>query len=356
MREIYKRISELFKENRSCVLATIITQTGSSPRGPGTKMLMMEDCSITGTIGGGLLESRVIEGCKKVFETHLPSFIRHEMHGADLDANEMICGGRADIFIEFISPDDQTQVEIYREITDITKHGGSGLLATVVDPSRWGSSPIPKSFIKEGDEKTGYIPGIEKIETDLRTGMKGLIERWHPELFTCKDGEGNDLNVFVEPVVSEPVVYLFGGGHVSKQIGPIAHLVGFSVVVIDDRPEFSDHQDFPYAKQTITSSFDNVMEKLPVNESSYLIIVTRGHAHDKTVLAQALKTSAKYIGMIGSSRKRRIIYDNLLNEGFTQEQLDTVYSPIGLEINAETPEEIAVAIVGELIKVRAGGE
>lgn len=356
MREIYQKISELFEGKRSCVLATIITQTGSSPRGPGTKMLMMEDGSSIGTIGGGLLESRVIEEGKKVFETRAPSFIQHEMNGADLDANEMICGGRADIFLELISSDNQVCVEIYKEIAELVKRGGSGLLATVIDPSRWNLNRTPKLFIKEGDEKTGSILDIDKIESDLQASMKDRVEKWHPELVTCRDPEENLLNIFVEPVISEPVVYLFGGGHVSRQIGPIAHLVGFSVVVIDDREEFSNPENFPYAKEVITSSFDNVMEKLPVNESSYLIIVTRGHAHDKTVLAQALRTPAKYIGMIGSSRKRRIIYDNLLNEGFTQERLDAVYSPIGLEICAETPEEIAVAIVGELIKVRAGGE
>ncbi len=185
--------------------------------------------------------------------------------------------------------------------------------------------------------------------------MKARINKFHPEVVTYKDAGGNDLKVFVDPVISDPVVYIFGGGHVSKQIGPIAHLVGFSVVIIDDRAEFSNPENFPYAKDVITSSFTNIMERLPVNESSYLIIVTRGHAHDNTVLEQALNTQAKYIGMIGSSRKRKIIYKNLLKQGFTQEQLNAVHSPIGLEICAETPEEIAVAIVGELIKVRAGG-
>ena len=315
---------------------------------------MMEDGSFIGTIGGGLLESRVIEEGKKVFELHAPSFIRHEMHGADLDANEMICGGRADIFLEFISPDNQACVKAYKDITEIIKRGGSGLLATVIDPSYWDSDQMPRLFIKEGDEKTGSILGIDSIETDLKAGMKDRMKKWHPELVIYKDTEGNDLDVFVEPIISEPVVYIFGGGHVSRQIGPIAHLVGFSVVVIDDREEFSNPESFPYAKDVVTSSFDNVMDRLPVNESSYLIIVTRGHAHDKTVLAQALGTPAKYIGMIGSSRKIRIIYQKLLNEGFSQEQLDAVHSPIGLEICAETPEEIAVAIVGELIKVRAG--
>ncbi len=356
MRNIYQKISELFKENKLCVLATIITQSGSSPRGPGSKMIILEDGSIVGTVGGGLLENRVIEEGKKVFSTLKPSLITHKMRGADIDANEMICGGDADIFIEPVIPDNNANIELFKEIFDIVKRGGAGLLATVIDPKRWEPGQIPKMFIKSAFERTGSLLGLDEVESDLQADMKARIDRFHPEVVTYKDREGNDLKVFVDPVISDPVVYIFGGGHVSKQIGPIAHLVGFSVVIIDDRAEFSDPENFPYAKDVITSSFDNIMAKLPVNESSYLIIVTRGHAHDKTVLAQSLKTPAKYIGMIGSSRKRKIIYKNLLNEGFTQEQLDAVYSPIGLEINAETPEEIAVAIVGELIKVRAGGE
>ena len=355
MREIYQKISELFKENKVCVLATIITQAGSSPRGPGSKMIIMEDGSIVGSVGGGMLEGRVIEEGKKVFSTLTPSLIRQKMHGADIDANEMICGGDADIFIEPIFPDNPVHVEIYNEIFGIVKRGGAGLLATVIDTKRWDSGQIPKMFVKSLDGKTGSLLGIEEIEADLQANMKARIDKFHPEVVTYKDAEGNDLKVFVDPVISDPVVYIFGGGHVSKQIGPIAHLVGFSVVIVDDRAEFSNPVNFPYAKEVITSPFADVMEKLPVNESSYLIIVTRGHAHDNTVLTQALKTPAKYIGMIGSSRKRKIIYKNLLKQGFTQEQLDAVHSPIGLEICAETPEEIAVAIVGELIRVRAGG-
>lgn len=319
-------------------------------------MIILEDGSIVGTVGGGMLENRVIEEGKRVFSTLRPSLIRYEMRGEDIDANEMICGGNADIFLEPIFPDNLAHIELFKEIFGIVKRGGAGLLATVIDPQRWDSGQIPKMFIKNGDERIGSLLGIEKVEADLRANMKARIDKFHPEVVSYKDTEGTYLNVFVEPVISDPVVYIFGGGHVSKQIGPIAHLVGFSVVVIDDRAEFSNPENFPYAKDVITSSFDNIMGKLPVNESSYLIIVTRGHAHDKTVLEQALKTPAKYIGMIGSSRKVKIIYKNLLKEGFAQEQLDAVHSPIGLEICAETPEEIAVAIVGELIKVRAGGE
>jgi xanthine dehydrogenase accessory factor len=164
------------------------------------------------------------------------------------------------------------------------------------------------------------------------------------------------LELFVEPLASEPVVYVFGGGHVSLQIVPLAARVGFKVVVVDDRAEFADPHNFPEAWKVHQYPFEDVLDKFPVDESSYFVIVTRGHIHDKTVLTQALRIPAKYIGMIGSRRKRNMIYDALLKEGFTKDDMDRVHAPIGLDIGAETPEEIAVSIVGELIKVRAEHE
>ena len=162
------------------------------------------------------------------------------------------------------------------------------------------------------------------------------------------------MEIFVEPVVSDPVLYVFGAGHISRQIVPVASRVGFQVVVIDDRADFADTSHFPEARDIYQLPFEEVMDRFSIHELSYLVIVTRGHMHDKNVLAQALKTEAGYIGMIGSSRKRDIIYEKLLEEGFTEKDLSRVHSPIGLDIGAETPEEIAVSIVAELIMVRRG--
>jgi xanthine dehydrogenase accessory factor len=147
---------------------------------------------------------------------------------------------------------------------------------------------------------------------------------------------------------------VFGAGHVSLQIVPLAARVGFRTVVIDDRPEFADEKKFPETAEVRQYPFEGVLQHLPVNQASYLVIVTRGHIHDKTVLAQCLKTNAKYIGMIGSRRKIAMVYENLKEEGFTQKDIERVRAPIGLDIGAETPEEIAVSIVAELISVRAG--
>lgn len=355
MREIYTKIAEFFQDNKLCVLATIINLDGSSPRGTGTKFLIMEDNSFVGTIGGGILEKRVLDEAKTVFSSLTPSLLSYKMRGKYLESTEMICGGDVDIFLEPIYPDNPNHLHIFQEIMEIIRRGGAGLLATVVDVDRWQTDQIPKMFIKANGDKIGSLLGIDEIEDQLKDRMKQIIDSRQSEVITANTREGKKLNIFLEPVISDPVVYIFGGGHVSKQIVPLADLVGFSVVVIDDRPEFSKPENFPAAKKVYTFPYDSALDNLEVDETSYLIIVTRGHQHDKTVLTEALKTDAKYIGMIGSKRKRLIIYDKLLKEGFKQEQLDSVHSPIGMEIEAETPEEIAVAIVGELIKVRAGG-
>lgn len=161
------------------------------------------------------------------------------------------------------------------------------------------------------------------------------------------------FTVFTEPVEAESVVYLFGAGHISTSVAPLASMVGFRLAVIDDRAEFATRERFPTADEVLVLPFAKVFDHLRVTPDSYLVIVTRGHLSDRAVLKAALRTNSAYIGMIGSKRKREAIYQSLLDEGVPRERLEAVHSPIGVEIDAETPEEIAVSIVGELIKTRA---
>jgi len=149
-------------------------------------------------------------------------------------------------------------------------------------------------------------------------------------------------------------VYLFGAGHVSRPVAELAAMVDFRTIVLDDREEFANNERFPKADQIVVlPSYDDVFAGLEIGGDSYLVIVTRGHLHDKTVLEQSLRTDAGYVGMIGSRRKQRLVYDELLGKGFCEDDLNRVHNPIGLDIAAETPEEIAVSIVAELIAARA---
>lgn len=355
MNEIYSKIVELFEKGRLSVLATVIRLSGSGPRGAGTKFLIMEDGSFVGTIGGGLLEAQVLEGARKVFATLDPQRLSFFLRGTDVAQTDMICGGDVEVFLEPISPGNLNHVYIFRRIKEIQRRGGSGLLATVVSVDQWQKGQIPKMLLERDGQSMGSLLGMMEIQVALMEAMGELLRRRQPSMLSCKDSEGRGLEVFVEPVMADPVLYVFGGGHVSSQIVPLASQVGFKVVVIDDRPEFADKVRFPDAKEVHLLPFEGALERLHVDEASYLVIVTRGHIHDKTVLAQCLGTRAGYIGMIGSRRKKALICKKLLEEGFTQSDLDRVHAPIGLDIGAETPEEIGVSIVAELIKVRAGG-
>ena len=356
MEDIYTRIVESFETNRFSVLATLINVTGSAPRGIGTKCLIMEDGSFVGTVGGGVMEAQILRAAENVFKTRSPMRLRFLLNGTDVAETDMLCGGDVDAFLEPVSPENLNHLYIFKRAMEIQRQGGSGILATIVDDGPWHPGQIPKMFLDSEGQKIGSFLDFPEVEEGVTERMKQVLNSRHPTLIRCIDSEGNELEVFLEPVLSDPIVYVFGGGHVSSQIVPLAGRVGFKTVVIDDREEFSRADSFPEAFEVHHDSFEDVMEKLPVDRSSYLVIVTRGHIHDKTVLAQSLKTEAGYIGMIGSRRKITVIYNKLLEEGFSRQDLDRVHSPIGIKIGAETPQEIAVSIVAELIKVRAGLE
>ena len=353
MKEIIETIDQLFERGRSAVLATIIRQAGPSPRGIGTKCLIMDDGSFIGTVGGGILEARTLEKAGEIFDDGLPVRLYFSLEGTDVAETEMLCGGQVEVFLEPISALKPVHVAVFQEAGKGLSQGGGGLLITLIDRERWQEGESPKLFLGKNGERAGSLPKAHEIEGFLAKRL-GKMMRSQLSLLPMNDDEGNLVEVLVEPVMAASFLYVFGAGHVSKQIVPLADLVGFHVVVIDDREEFADPGFFPEAEEVRFIPFEGAMERLAVDKSSFVVIVTRGHMHDKTVLAQSLKTGARYIGMIGSRRKRDIIYEKLLEEGFTQQDIDRVHSPIGLDIGAETPEEIAVSIVAELIKVRAG--
>ncbi|MGB6716438.1 MAG: XdhC family protein, partial [Candidatus Acidiferrales bacterium] len=166
---------------------------------------------------------------------------------------------------------------------------------------------------------------------------------------------GGTLEIFVEPILPQPRLYLFGGGHVSTALGRVASLAGFSINVIDDRSSFANAERFPMAEEIVTS-YEEAFEKLKPNASSYLVIVTRGHKDDMRVLEWAVGTEARYIGMIGSKRKVISVYRALEKQGIAIEKFARVHAPVGLEIGALTPEEIAVSVTAELIAIRRNVE
>ena len=257
-------------------------------------------------------------------------------------------------------------MDLFEEIVRMRRAGVRGALATIVHTS--GSIPSYESsrmLVREDGSTAGTIGG-GCVEADVWAAAKEVMEKETPRKLvfhlnneaTYDNGLicGGSVEIFVEPILPQPVVYLFGGGHISTAVAKAAQAAGFGVGVVDDREAFANAERFPMAQEIFTS-YDEAFEKLKPNGSSYLVIVTRGHKEDMRVLAWAVRTEARYVGMIGSKRKVLSVYKALENEGYRWEEFESVYAPMGLEIGALSPEEIAVSIVAELVAVRrnAGG-
>ena len=256
--DVYEELVRLRRLGQKCAIATIVQVRGSIPSYESAKLLVREDGSMIGTIGGGCVEAEVWNAAREVMETERP---RHLSFNLGQDAaydNGLICGGQ--------------------------------------------------------------------------------------------------LDVFVEPVLPQPGAFVFGAGHISKSISKVANLAGFSTTIVDNREAFANRERFPEAADIYAEEYEEVFPKLPVNETSYIVIVTRGHRDDMRVLRWAITTTARYIAMIGSKRKVINVIRELQKEGIARENFERVFAPMGLEIGAVSPEEIAVSVVAEMIAVRRNAE
>ena len=340
---IFHIIAGLLAGGESLVLATIVSRSGSAPRAVGSRMAVRQDGTIVGTIGGGILEARVQDLAKEVFGHGQAVLKKYVLSAQDASQMGMVCGGVVQTLVQFLDASQPDNPELYRGILASLEARQRAWLITAL-PSIF---DIPQSTVQHLMKSEGTIVG--NLDPQAVQALMAQASAGQPELISYQGKE-----YLVETLCHEGTVYIFGAGHVSQQLAPLATLVGFSTVVLDDRQEFANRERFPNAAEVIVlDSFQRALEGLEINTDSYLVLVTRGHAHDNTVLRQALLTKAGYIGMIGSRRKRDAVYAALTQEGFTQQDFDQVFSPIGLAIGAETPEEIAVSIVAELIQVRA---
>ena len=252
-------------------------------------------------------------------------------------------------------------MDLFEEIVRMRKAGLRGALATIVHTN--GSIPSYESsrmLVREDGSIVGTIGG-GCVEADVWAAAKEVMVKESPRKMTFQLNNeasydnglicGGTLEVFVEPILPQPVAYIFGGGHISMALAKSASSAGFGIVVIDDREQFANAERFPMAQELYTS-YEDAFARLSPNAASYLVIVTRGHRDDMRVLAWAVRTQARYIGMIGSKRKVISVYQALEKEGYTPEEFARVYAPMGLEIGALSPEEIALSITAELVAVR----
>ena len=253
-------------------------------------------------------------------------------------------------------------MDIYEQIVQLRREGRRGAVATITNVR--GSIPsfqTAKMLVRDDGSISGTIGG-GCVEAEVWQAAREVMEQEKPRTLTFNLNNdpkydtglvcGGTLEIFIEPVLPPALLYIFGAGHVAYNLYKIATIAGFEVTVIDDRESYANRERFPEAREVIADDFDAVTARLSVPEGAYIVIVTRGHRDDMRILRWAIDARARYLGMIGSRRKTIAIYKELERQGIPAGKFANVHAPVGLEIGAVTPEEIAVAIVAEMIAER----
>jgi xanthine dehydrogenase accessory factor len=295
-----------------------------------------------GTVGGGRIEADVVSMARDILprtESQVVSF-----HLAGTEDNERgICGGRIELLIETF---DKKGLPLFDDLATFMEKGGKGALVSIIRPKK---SP-EKILLQDLDQADKAIP--VSFSPEIVESIRKVVDTEQAEKRTLENG----IQIFIEAISKQPMVFIFGAGHLSYHISRYAKSLGFRVTVCDDRAEFANTERFPDVDGIVVENFDRVFGKIDIDNDSYIVIVTKGHKYDEIVLEMAVKTDAKYVGMIGSKRKTSTILRRLREKGIPEKTLERVYSPIGISIGAVTPEEIALSIVCELVKIRRLGD
>jgi xanthine dehydrogenase accessory factor len=343
--DIFQKVVEFIDTGESFALATVLKAEGSTPRKAGVRAIIDQAGKIYGTLGGGAVEAqaqqRAIESCL----SKKPIIFDIQLQGADRADNEPICGGQMHICID---PTVSKNKAVFLQVAEAVRMRQKGIVLTTLVNA--GQTQINYQWFPQDSVPTDIaFPGTEEISSCLVHETPELYENKseQPEVFT---------EVFVEPIIPKPLLVIAGGGHIGQALALAAGLVGFDIVVLDDRQEFTNPALFP---EGITIRCDNISEQLaamPVGKDTYVVIVTRGHQNDAEALEVCIHKSAAYVGMIGSKRKVALIRKDFIESGIaTSEEFGRVFTPIGLDIGAVTVPEVAASIVAQLIAVRRKG-
>lgn len=325
-RNFAKLLYEMEK-NHDTVLVTIIADRGSAPRGAGSQMLVGASGRIIGTIGGGAVEKisedmALEQLAKKESRCH-----EFQLHANAKEDIGMVCGGNVNVQFQYIPGNSEVWEQTARTVLERISRRTSGWLALKTD----GSAPS----LLDGDGKT--IMG---------NPVAGTVTHkvWLPDA---------SREVFCLPLPIGERAFIFGGGHCAQALAPLLTTVGFRVTVFDNREEYANRNNFPNIENLIVGDYTRLSEYMSVTAEDYAVVMTNGHSFDFEVQEQLLRHPMAYVGVIGSRSKKAAVNKRLLEKGVTQEAIDSVHSPIGVNIKAVTPEEIAVSIAGEMIYVRA---
>ena len=312
------------------VLCTVMQVKGSAPRHAGSWMLAGPEGLVAGSVGGGKGESLVLTAAREALADGKARVLEVEMQGNEAEGMDMICGGTSRVLVELL-----VAKTVYEVARDLLLHGERAVLAR-----RFATG---ETFLMDGSGR--WVPGLPE-DADPETAHRAL-DRGKPVLET-------EQGLFYDPLLPPEKLLILGGGHVGRALASAAQPLGFAVTVADDRPEFLVPQRYPAGVATLCGGYAEIVDRFPFDASTYVVIVTRGHRADLESLRAVLERTWRYAGLIGSRRKVRLLTEQVLADGYDRARVESVHTPIGLDIGAETPEELAVSIAGELVAVRRG--
>ena len=351
MQDVFHEAVNLLQSDERLVMATVIRTKGSTPQKPGAKLLVRGDGSGVGTLGGGCVEGDIWYAASQLMKRGGDAQYREYELNEDLAAQDgLVCGGTMFFLIDPVYRPDQ-YLDYAREIDAAYEGGPSVALASLIKPSHdRGLSVGAKLFIREDGGTQGSL-GELGLDRDAVKRARSLMAMGRNEYVITDEG----AEYFIEAYTTPPQLVICGGGHVSRALASHAKPLGFRLFITDDREEFANVQRFPDADIVVSKKPEDAMKELPINANTFIVVATRGHRFDNVALAAAADTPARYVGLMGSRRKTILIYEDLVRMGIDEERLREIRSPIGLDIHARTPEEIAVSIMGEILMYRLGG-
>lgn len=325
---IYAELVDCIK-NTGGMLVSVVSESGSAPRGVGAKMLVRPDGTIDGSIGGGAVEHTARKMALEAF-TEEKSFL-HQFYLSPNQLSDigMICGGDIDVYFQYLPKDHKESLALFGHIVHCLEENLTCTLITTI-----GGDRCNLALVAEDSPAPPH-----GFAATLATNRLHVV---------VEDG----CRYVVEPIVAGERVLIFGSGHVGRALAVMLRWLGFYTVALDDREEFLREDYIPGANERRLVDLDASVESLGVTHQDYIVIMTRGHLNDYSVLRQALKTPARYVGMIGSRSKISGANEKLLNDGFTQADIDRVYAPIGIPLGGKTPEEIALSVAAQLVRIR----
>jgi len=343
MRGFYEEVSRLISRGEKLALAKVVATRGSTPREVGAQMLIRRGGEMMGTIGGGCGEAEVRRQAIEALEEGQPRLMVVDLTEEVTWETEKACGGVMTLFIDLWG---EAERELAKRLA--ASQGKEVTLVTALKGDL--GQPGRKLLVIPGEEPMGSLGSPSLDEWAKKEAERGLAEG-NSKVINYK----GSVELFLEVHKPPPTLLIAGAGHIALPLAQMGALLDFRVVVIDDRPTFANPERFPQADQVIAGGFTKTLRDFPIDKETHIVIITRGHQHDMESLRQVIYSPAAYIGMIGSRRRVKGVFKLLKDEGYSEESIARVHAPIGLEIGAKTPAEIALAIMGEIIRVRRGG-